>query len=168
MNIPTPLQTLLRSLPPWALQSGAQATFDRVVKHHRGLFGRLGAHAAKCFVFAPTDVPFEFAVHPADGRVRVARPGRILRSDVRISAPLFLLLALAEGRVDGDAEFFGRQLSIDGDMEAVLALRNALEDCRIDFTEDMAPSSGPLRQPVRLALRAVRNAALAKRNATWS
>jgi predicted lipid carrier protein YhbT len=79
-----------------------------------------------------------------------------------------LLLALAEGRVDGDAEFFGRQISIDGDMEAVLALRNAIENSAIDFTKDLAPSRGPLRRPVEAVLGKVRSLLLDSKDPQWN
>jgi len=168
MKIPVALQHLLRPVPIWAVQRAAQSAYERVIGRHRGMFGRLGEYADKTFVFAPTDIPFEFAVRPADNRISVARPGRNPRYDAHISGPIFLLLALAEGRVDGDAEFFGRALAIDGDMEAVLALRNALEDTRIDFSEDLAPRNGPLRRPVAAGLRAARNVALARRSTRWN
>ena len=87
---------------------------------------------------------------------------------MKIAGPIVLLLALAEGRADGDAEFFGRQLTIEGDMEAVLALRNALEDCRIDFAEDLAPARGPLRQPVSAGLGKLRELVLPRKDATWN
>jgi predicted lipid carrier protein YhbT len=77
-----------------------------------------------------------------------------------VAAPLFILLALAEGRLDGDAEFFGRQLAIEGDMEAVLALRNAMENETVDFVADLAPSNRLLGGPVSLVLGRVREAAL--------
>lgn len=168
MQIPNALQHLLRPIPVVLVQRAASSAYRRVMARHTGFFDRLGEHSAKTFVFAPKDLPFEFAIRPAEGRVRVAKAGCIRRHDARISGPIFLLLALAEGGLDGDAEFFGRQIAIEGDMEAVLALRNALEDCRIDFTEDLAPRRGPLRRPVSLGLKKLRSMTTEKREATWS
>jgi hypothetical protein len=65
-------------------------------------------------------------------------------ADAMVKGPLVLLLALLEGRVDGDAEFFARELDVSGDMEAIVALRNALDDSSIDLPSDLAPIAGPL------------------------
>lgn len=168
MQIPHAFQQLLRPVPIAFVQQAASSAYRRVMARHAGLFDRLGEHSAKTFVFAPKDLPFEFAIRPAEGRIRAAKAGCIRHHDARISGPIFLLLALAEGRLDGDAEFFGRQIAIDGDMEAILALRNALEDCRIDFTEDLGPRRGPLRRPVSLGLKKVRSMMTSRREATWN
>ena len=168
MILPNSIQALLRPVPLAVSERAAQLALSRVLKRHPDLFERLGEHANKTIVFAPADLPFEFAVNPRHGTVRAARSGGILRSDARIAGPLILLLALAEGRVDGDAEFFGRQISIDGDMELVLALRNALENSAIDFTKDLAPGSGPLQRPVERVLDRVRTLLLARKDPKWS
>lgn len=168
MLLPSSIQTLLRPVPLALGERTAQIALARVLRRHPDLFERLGEHADKTIVFAATDLPFEFAVNPKEGTVRAARPGGILRSDARICGPLVLLLSLAEGRVDGDAEFFGRQIAIDGDMELVLALRNALENSAIDFTKDLAPARGPFRRPVEAALDKVRTLLLARKDPKWS
>jgi predicted lipid carrier protein YhbT len=53
------------------------------------------------------------------------------------------LLALLEGRMDGDALFFSGTLSVEGDIEAVLMLRNALDGAEIDVLRDLASAFGP-------------------------
>ncbi|WP_395008901.1 ubiquinone anaerobic biosynthesis accessory factor UbiT [Devosia sp.] len=168
MLLPSSIQTLLRPVPLALGERVAQQALASVLRRHPDLFERLGEHAGKTIVFAASDLPFEFAVNPRHGTVRAARPGGIARSDARIAGPLVLLLALAEGRLDGDAEFFGRQISIDGDMEAVLALRNAVENSAIDFTKDLAPARGPLRRPVEAVLGKVRSLLLDSKDPQWN
>ena len=51
--------------------------------------------------------------------------------DARIAAPLIVLLGMIDGTYDGDALFFSRDLVIEGDTEAVLALRNAIENAEL-------------------------------------
>jgi predicted lipid carrier protein YhbT len=51
--------------------------------------------------------------------------------DARIAAPLVVLLGMIDGTYDGDALFFSRDLVIDGDTGAVLALRNAMENAEL-------------------------------------
>ena len=63
------------------------------------------------------------------------------------------LIGMAEGRLDGDALFFSRTLSIEGDMEATLALRNALDDARLDFGVILLGCLGPLGTRVAEMLR---------------
>lgn len=161
MQLPALVQNLARPLPLGPVEILANAALSRVLQRHARLFDRLGEHSAKTFAFVPDDLPFAFVVSPASRRIMVRRPKRLLRADVRIGGPIATLLALAEGRLDGDAEFFARGLTVDGDMEAALALRNAMDDCRIDLPTDLAPK-GPLRKPVEAGLVAVRSALLAK------
>lgn len=168
MILPPAVPAILKPIPVPMVQLVAQSAFARVLARHPRIYDRLGQYADRTYCFAPTDLPFEFAVCPRSGKVRTGRPGRLWRTDVRIAGPLVLLLALAEGRVDGDAEFFGRQLSIDGDMEAVLALRNALENDAVDFARDLAPTGGPLRSPVETMLGRVRSVLLAGKDHQWS
>lgn len=161
MRLPPLVQKLARPLPLGPVEIMANAALRRVLQHHARLFDRLGAHSAKTFAFVPDDLPFAFVVNPAQRRIAVRRPQRLLRADVRIGGPIATLLALAEGRLDGDAEFFARGLTVDGDMEAALALRNAMDDCRIDLPNDLAPQ-GPLHGPVQAGLATVRSALLAR------
>lgn len=152
MTLPVAIQTIAEPLPLVLVQRAAQLALDRVLHRHPRVFDRLGDFAGRAFCFSPVDLPFEFVVRPRARKVTAFPRRRSLRHDVRISGPLVLLLALAEGRLDGDAEFFGRQVAIDGDMEAVLALRNALENESLDFARDLAPSNRLLRGPVEAIL----------------
>ena len=77
-----------------------------------------------------------------------------------VPLPMLTLLALLEGRIDGDAVFFSRSLSVTGDMEAMLALRNALDDCSFDLPRDLAAMAGPLALPFRRIAEVIRHRAL--------
>ena len=76
--------------------------------------------------------------------------------DARISSQLINLMALLEGRLDGDALMFSRQLVIEGDVEAVLALRNAIDDAALDLVTEVSLMLGPLGGPARHILDGVR------------
>jgi ubiquinone biosynthesis protein UbiJ len=71
-----------------------------------------------------------------------------------IRGHLALLFALGEGRLDGDAAFFARNLVFEGDTEVVLALRNAVDGAGIDIKADFAATLGPLARPLLGAGRA--------------
>jgi predicted lipid carrier protein YhbT len=60
------------------------------------------------------------------------------------------LVDLLEGGLDGDALFFSRDIEIEGDTGAVLALRNAVESEEIVLFEEFAGALGPFGAPVRL------------------
>lgn len=50
------------------------------------------------------------------------------------------LLDMIGGKQDGDALFFSRDLSVTGDVEAVVVLRNAIDDTDGSVIDDLLPS----------------------------
>lgn len=56
-----------------------------------------------------------------------------------IRGPVEPLLDLMEGRADGDALFFSRRLKIEGSMDAVVSLRNALDAAPVSLPFDALP-----------------------------
>lgn len=97
------------------------------------LFERLGEHGSARFFIDPTDLAFAFTIVPDGERsvVRVVRKCETATSSVVIKGPILLLLGLLDGTLDGDALFFNRAISINGRTEAVLAMRNAIEDAEL-------------------------------------
>ncbi len=95
---------------------------------------RLGEYAGRTFAIDPTDCPFVFLIMPGEeiANVRLVRELRGLDYDAHIAAPLLVLLGMIDGTYDGDALFFSRDLVIEGDTEAVLALRNAMENAELN------------------------------------
>ncbi|WP_287106709.1 SCP2 sterol-binding domain-containing protein [Mesorhizobium sp.] len=97
------------------------------------MFERLGEHRSTCYFVDPIDLAFAFTVIPDGDRsiVRVVRKIETATSSVQIRGPLLTLLGLLDGTLDGDALFFSRVISISGRTEAVLALRNSIEDAEL-------------------------------------
>jgi predicted lipid carrier protein YhbT len=54
------------------------------------------------------------------------------------------LFDLIVGPHDGDALFFSRDLTIQGDIGAVLALRNAIDNAELDLPHEVAQLLQPL------------------------
>lgn len=104
-----------------------------LARRRPGLFERLGESRSACFGIDPVDLAFAFCVIPDGQRssVRVVSKDEAARSDVQIKGPLLTLLGLLDGTLDGDAMFFSRVISISGRTEAVLALRNTIEDAEL-------------------------------------
>jgi predicted lipid carrier protein YhbT len=161
--LPPILSTLAVPLPLPFVQRIAQASLVQVIGRHPDLFDRLGSFAERPITICPTDAPFEFTLMLARRAVRTSRRGaRRNAYATRISGPLVMLLALAEGRLDGDAEFFGRKITIEGDMETALALRNAAESSSLDLVRDLTPDWGWAQRPGQLLLGALRRSLLAR------
>ena len=125
-----------RLLPPFAgLPLGPLLTVSlrSLARRRPGLFERLGEHRTARYLIDPTDLSFAFLVVP-DGQASVVRAttkSGAAPSDVVIRGPLLMLLGILDGTLDGDALFFHRTIAVTGRTEAVLALRNAIEDAEL-------------------------------------
>lgn len=138
----------------WILSPATSVAMHIMYRRHRAVFERLGEYGSRRFLVDPTDLPFAFLLMPRayDPEVHMIRSGDEPSADVTIRGSLATLIALLEGRVDGDALFFSRDLTVEGDTEALLALRNAVDGECIDLLEDFVVSLGPLApMGVRLA-----------------
>lgn len=144
---PPMLARALHLMPLAPLSLSLTAYSRKIAKIHPGLFRRLGDYAHTRFVLDPVDLPFVIILDPNGGvpHVTVMRG----RGDgaARISGPLSALLGLVHGAFDGDALFFSRDLVIEGNTGAALALRNAVDDAELDLSQEIASISGPLSGP---------------------
>ncbi len=168
MRVPRLLAVGARPVPLWLVQRVTGEVFATVLARHPSLFDRLGDYAASRYGFAPRDLPYFFEVLPAGPSIRVMRSIPANGPDALIEGPFFMLLGLLEGRIDGDAVFFSRELSVSGDTEAILALRNALDDSALDLPADMAGLAGPFAVPAKRVLELVRTRLLARSDMTWN
>ncbi len=153
--------------PLWFVERVARTIFTGVLKGHPDLFDRLGDYRQTRYCFSPSDLPLHFRIVPATHMLSVFR-GEPPLADARIDGPLALLLGLLEGRCDADALFFSRDLSVTGDMEAMLALRNALDDSAIDLPRELGALAGPFSPLVSGAACHIRARALGGRDAAWN
>ncbi|MGE0649032.1 MAG: SCP2 domain-containing protein [Gammaproteobacteria bacterium] len=152
--VPLPVQLLLRPLPFFPLRFALQRMVDHVWRRQPGLSTRLDVHGRKVFLIDPTDLPFVFRFVPHPNRPTV-EPRRRCQSggwDARIAGPLGALIGMVHGALDGDALFFAGDIVVEGDTEAVLALRNALDDAEIDLVSEATAAFGPAGEVIeRLA-----------------
>jgi predicted lipid carrier protein YhbT len=120
-------------------------------KRHQRNFERLKALPCRDFLIDPVDLPFVVSlVFEDDGpKMRVLRQTDASEGNAIIRGPFKALLEMAEGKVDGDALFFSRDLEIQGDTEAVVALRNAIDDADMDLVTEFLSVLGPLAKPAR-------------------
>jgi predicted lipid carrier protein YhbT len=116
-------------------------------------FARLDPAVVHVF---PSDLPHRFAIEFGGGKmdVRVLRDDGPKPPDAEIRGNLMALIDLLEGRIDGDAMFFSREIEITGSTAVIVAVRNTLDREEILITDEIAAIFGPLERPARrIALR---------------
>ena len=97
------------------------------------IFERLGAYCSARYLIDPTDLPFAFVVTPdgVSASVQITGGSGTENCDVVVRGPIMALHGILDGTFDGDELFFHRTISITGRTEAIVALRNAIEDAEL-------------------------------------
>ncbi len=158
-HFPRLVDRLIARLPTLPLDMALRRFIASLADRHPGLFSRLDTQATKAFLIDPTDVSIAFLLRPDPAMPRLeavkrSADGTITAAcDARIAGPLAALVGMVHGALDGDALFFSRDIVIEGDTEAVLALRNAVDDAEIDLAAEVAAIFGPASAVVAEVLR---------------
>lgn len=160
VRIPDAVSRILDPLPIAPLEIALRHLLAGILTRHPALVDRLVADTTRRIAIAPTDVPFVVILQTGNASIalKIERAHNLTSVDATISGPLFALMGLVDGAFDGDALFFSRDLSIEGDMEAVLALRNAIDDADIDLLSEAAASLGRPAVPIAQAGRRIATA----------
>ncbi|KAB2848289.1 MAG: sterol-binding protein, partial [Hyphomicrobiaceae bacterium] len=129
----------------------------QIARDNPGIFARLGPHQDQLYVIDPLDLPFALVLRPHPDRLvlRASLRSELPAAEARIAGSFIDLLRLIDSDVDGDAIFFSRELAISGNTEAIVRLRNALDDVDGSIAARVADLLGP---PGRLALSLLRRA----------
>jgi predicted lipid carrier protein YhbT len=131
---------MLALAPLPLMQTVLNRVVRKVPRERPELFRRLGLHQQKTFLIDPVNLPFLFTLKPMalqpELRIHPRTRTRPLH-DAHIAGTFFALLDMIDGALDGDALFFTRDLLIEGDTEAVVVLRNALDDLEGSIIDDM-------------------------------
>ncbi len=143
----------LRPAPRPALQAAASFAMSAMLRRHGSVFERLMDVENPVYLIDPVDLPVSLLLDaglPAP-RLTVLRDGDPVPENpaAAIRGPLPALIELLEGRTDGDALFFSRTLTVEGDMAAVVALRNAVDGADVSLVDDLLRPLGPLGTPAR-------------------
>lgn len=139
----------MRPLPLRPLEIALRRLLRGILARHPDLVGRLNEIEYRRIAVEPEDLPFVIVLEPRDGSIALS----VFRSrddtpvHARIRGPLLTLIALVDGNLDGDALFFSRDLVVEGDIEAVLALRNAIDDADVDMRTEVAAACAALAPP---------------------
>lgn len=147
------LQTAVTALTLRVADAVGPRLRDPLLDRLAGIFVRRHPRAAEAVSSLPEATVLIDAVDLPQGLLlRVGPDGLRLRlcsvaataADATVRGRFAALLDLAEGRIDGDALFFRRDLSIAGDTALVVALRNALDGEEIDVMTELDAVAGPL------------------------
>lgn len=148
-QFPAALAAALRIMPLAPVSVSLTVVSRSIARRHPGLFRRLGEYSHTRFVLDPTDLPFVICLDPNGGVPRVTLTRGRGDAAARIAGPMAALLGLVHGAFDGDALFFSRDLVIEGDTSAALALRNAVDDAELDLSQEILRFCGPMKGPLQ-------------------
>lgn len=126
----------------------------KIVRRHPELADRMGSYASARVLIEPTDIPMRFHLRlDSPTPITCLRRAGACTWDARIAGPIAILLAMVHGVLDGDALFFSRDITIEGDTNAILAMRNAIDAAEIDLSGEIAALFGPLGPAARTTAR---------------
>ena len=148
-------------LPPpplFLLQPLLAHVVKKIAAQYPEILERLGPHQRSTYVIDAGGLPFALVLRPEPENLTFRAVSRddLPAHDARIAGKFFDLLRLVDCGEDGDAMFFSRTLDISGDVDAVVTLRNALDNVDGSIAESVAGMFGP---PGRFALDALRRIA---------
>lgn len=143
-----------RALPLFPLQPVLRRIVLHVAKIHPELFERLETGAFKTFLIDAKGIPFLLVLKPDPNNPTLVARSRHdeIQYDVLVSGKFSTLLQMIDSKSDSDALFFNRNILISGDTEAILLLRNALDDMDTTLADDVATAFGPLAKPMRASI----------------
>ena len=140
------LRLAVRTTPLPFLNFALSRIMKKITYKRPLIFKRLQGHHQKIFVISISNLGLHLLLQPTPSFPRLSAHREIESTayDAKISGSLLTLLGMVDGQYDGDALFFSRDLQISGDTEAVVCLRNALDDMDGSIIEDAAACFGPL------------------------
>lgn len=149
-RLPAIVALAMRPLPLLPLQMALERLLAGILARHPDLVGRLSEIERRRIAIEPDDLPFVIVLEPQRGTMslRVVRTLEREHVHARIRGPLPVLTGLVDGLYDGDALFFSRDLVVEGDIEAVLALRNAIDDADVDLVAEIAETCAAFGPPI--------------------
>lgn len=144
----------LGPIPARLLEAVLNAAMGVLVRRHGEVLRRLAPYSGALVLIDPVDLPFRlaFRLDPEAPTLTIADDETAEAAVARISGPLAVLIDLVEGRLDGDALFFSRDIHLEGNSEPIVALRNAVDGEEIDLRSDLLSVIGPFAEPAERAL----------------
>jgi len=141
----------LATLPPPLIASALRRMTRALPRRYPKLAERLAEMAGKRLLIAPAELPYAFLLDFPGGKLAISllAPEAAPPTDAQLRGPLRLFYDLVRGGRDGDALFFSRELTVNGDMAAAVTLRNAMDGAGVDLFAEFLNLPGPLGPLVR-------------------
>ncbi len=146
----------LTAAPPSVVARATEIVVQRIHRRHPKLFANLAKLSKAVVFFEPTDAaPYRFALTLGQAPVRffvLAPHEQQEQPDATISGSLQDLIAMLEGREDGDTLFFSRAIQVVGDTSVIVGLRNTLDREEMDLRDEILSLFGPFAKPAEAFL----------------
>jgi predicted lipid carrier protein YhbT len=143
-------------LPAPLLGRATAILLRRLCRANPRLLRNLTAEKPSAVLIEPSDLPHRFVLRfggqPPVLQVVHGETGHV---DAGVKGPLAALIAMLEGRLDGDALFFSRTITVTGDSEKIVTLRNLVDREGLDVVAVAAGTFGPFEKLVRAAAYAI-------------
>jgi putative protease len=112
---------------------------------------RMAELDGKRLLIVPDELSYAFLISFPGGEVRIelVDPATPPETEAQMRGPLRLFYDLVRGGRDGDALFFSRELSVNGDMAVAVTLRNAMDGAGVDLFAEFLNMPGPLGPVLR-------------------
>lgn len=141
-----PADVLALVAPVFLLQPLIDRIVTRMSAKHPEVFDRMGDKARSAILIDPLDMPFVLLLrpNPEAPEARILKRSATVSPDASVAGSFLTLLRTIDSRADGDALFFSRDIRVGGDVEAVVRLRNAIDDVEGSIAGDIAAMHGRL------------------------
>jgi predicted lipid carrier protein YhbT len=135
------------------MDAALQRLVARIIDGHPDSFDRMSCYRSAVYLIEPTDLPIQFRIQLNNPAPIICQSHRAACAwDARVAGSISSLVAMARGSLDGDALFFSREITIEGDTNAMLAMRNALDAAEINLAWEIANLFGPFNPAARRAV----------------
>jgi predicted lipid carrier protein YhbT len=134
------ITTLFNKLPLPFIQKFLSHSMFSMLKKHPKIFDKISKDNYS-FIIYPYDLPFKFYMEPTNNPKLIAiHKKEDIISSATIKGSLVNLLKMLEGKLDGDAAFFSKEIIIEGSTQASVALRNAIDSEDVNIINDLTSS----------------------------
>lgn len=147
LSVALVLGILFKKCPLTILQPFLEKSMNIMQEKHPSIFDRLSQEEFD-FSIDAIDLPFVFYLKPSKTKpiLKAIRRGENIHASATIKGTLTNLLKLFEGKVDGDAMFFSKDLVIEGSTAATVALRNAVDGEEMSIINDLSEIFSPFEE----------------------
>lgn len=135
---------LLTKIPLPIIQFFLSYSFKKMQMDYPNVFLKVAQNGEESFLIKPTDLPFNFymVISQSGSGITVESKTSELTANATITASLADLLKMLEGKLDGDAAFFSKNLIIEGSTASVVKLRNAIDAENINIISSLTSNLG--------------------------